>query len=158
MELWWSNVTRPNEGTTPVLVHTQTNAMGQFTLDVPAKAVANQSPLPMAVWTAFSGLEVRIAYHRLPRVVLVNDPPLLLTLHSSARTEITVVGPDHNPVANASVIPTRIVDITIPEPLGRLLMATTDATGRAVLVGLALEAIDEVRISSGIRYPGTSPG
>ncbi len=91
---------------------------------------------------------MRIACHRLPRVALVDDPPLLLTLYSSAQTEITVVGPDHNPVANASVIPIRSADITVPEPLGYLLATTTDATGRAVLAGLALGALEEVRVTT----------
>jgi hypothetical protein len=131
----WTYVTKPDEGTTPILVHTQTNAVGQFTLDVPVEAVARRSPFPLAVWTALDGSEMRIAYHRLPRVAIVDDPPLVLALHSSARTEITLLGPDHNPVANARVTQARFADITIPEPLGRSLGATTDATGRAILVG-----------------------
>ena len=148
MELWWTYVTKPDEGTTPILVHTQTNAVGQFTLDVPAEAVARRSPFPLAVWTALGW--PGNAYHlSSPTESCAGRRPAARACSALISTDGNyLLGPDHNPVASARVTPARFADITIPEPLGRSLGATTDATGRAILAGPTAEGIDEVRVEA----------
>ena len=117
-------------GRTPVLVHARTDAAGRFTIDVPAEAVARRSPVPMAIWAAATGKDARVAWHRLPRIVLADDPPVRIELGPAAHAEIAVLGPDRKPVAGARVIPIRAGEIPIPEPLGQALAATSEASGR----------------------------
>jgi hypothetical protein len=148
MELWWSRLTQPHEGSTPVLVHARTDAAGRFTIDIPAEAVARRSPVPMAIWAADTGKGARVAWHRLPRIVLADDPPVRIELGPAARAEIAVLGPDRNPIAGARVIPIRAGGIPIPEPLGQALAATSEASGRAIIAGLSPVALDAVRVEA----------
>ncbi len=148
MEVWWSNLTQPSEGTTEVLVHARTDASGSFTLNVPAEAVARRSPRPLAIWAMAPGSERRLAVRRLPRIVLADDPPVRLEIGPPVRAEMTVQEPGGKPVAAAKVVPTRAADLPFPDPLRHDLAATTDEHGRAVLPGLARETLDEVRIEA----------
>ena len=148
MELWWTNLTPPAEGTIDVLAHVRTDAGGAFTLDVPAEVIARRSPPAMALWVATAGPERRLATRHLPRIVLADDPPVRLELGPPARAELTVLEGRDKPIGAARVIPTRAGEIPIPDPLGQAVAATTDADGRAVFVGLAQAALGEVRVEA----------
>jgi protocatechuate 3,4-dioxygenase beta subunit len=148
MELWWTNLTRPIEGASVVLVHTQSDSSGSFALDVPPDVVARRSPTPLAIWAVASGPERRLTVRRLPPILLADDAPVRLQIGSVDRAEITVLGPDRKPVAGAKVTPTHASEIPIPEPLGRSLAAITDTAGRAVLAGLSPADLDEVHVEA----------
>lgn len=148
MELWWSTLTQPHEGSTPVLVHARTDAAGRFTIDIPAEVVARRSPVPMVIWAADTGKGARVAWHRLPRIALADDPPVRIELGPAARAEIAVLGPDRNPIAGARVIPFCADEIPVPEPLGQALAATSEASGRATIPGLSPAALAAVRVEA----------
>ncbi len=148
MEMWWSSLSKPAEGSTPVLVHSRTDAAGRFTIEVPAEAVARRSPPPMAIWASTTGKEPRVAWHRLPRIVLADDPPVRIELGAPVRTSVIVRGPDRQPVAGAYVVPIRADEIPVPEPLGLALAATTDARGRAIVVGFSPSTLDAARVEA----------
>jgi protocatechuate 3,4-dioxygenase beta subunit len=141
----WSN---DRDRTPSILVHTRTDAAGRIQLEVPAEAVARRSPRPMALWAAVVGKEARVAWHPLSRVVLADDPPVRIELNSPARAEVSLLGPDREPVAGARIIPIRTGELPIPEPLGQALVATTDVSGRAVIAGLAPESLGGVRVEA----------
>ena len=147
-ELWWSAGTKPDQDTAPILVHARTDATGRFTLELPAEAVARRSPPAPALWAATTGQDTRIAFRRLPRIVLADDPPVRIELGPPAHAAITVLAPDQGPVAGARVIPTRAGATPIPEPMGRALAASTDAKGRAELAGLSPAATGQVRVEA----------
>ncbi len=109
--------TRPDEGSTPVPDHISADADGRFTFRVPADAVARRSPVPLAVWAAVAGKEVRLGWQRLPRIVLPGDPPIRIVLGEPARTELTVLSPDGKPIAGARVTPIRAGELPIRKRL-----------------------------------------
>ncbi len=147
-EMWYASFTDPGEGAPPILVHARSDAAGRFGLEIPAEVVARRTPPPMTVWAVTVGEGTRVASHRLPRVVLHDDPPIRLELGSPGQTPIRLFGPDGKPVAGARVIPIRAADVLIPEPLGQTLASTTDASGRAALAGLSPEALGSFRVEA----------
>jgi protocatechuate 3,4-dioxygenase beta subunit len=164
-DLSWSALLGLGEDATPLLVHARTDARGRFALDAPAEAVARRSPTPLAVWAAAGPVVVqasppapgagqrpappaRVAFRRLPRIVLADDPPVRLELGPPARAEITLLAPGGKPVAGARVLPARVEETPVPEPLRRRLAATSDGQGRAVITGLAPESLGEVRVEA----------
>ncbi|MGP0063617.1 MAG: carboxypeptidase regulatory-like domain-containing protein [Isosphaeraceae bacterium] len=148
MELWWSTLTRSSEGTARVLVHARPDADGRFTIDIPAEAVARRSPVPMAIWAKSSGKDTRVAWHRLPRIVLADDPPVRIELGPAAQAEVVVLGPDGKPVAGARVVPIRAGEVPIPEPMSQSLAATSEANGRAAIAGLSPMTLEAVRVEA----------
>ena len=76
VELWYASLTGPGEGVPPIVVHGRSDGAGRFALEVPAEAVARRSPPPLVVWAAVTGREARVAFRRLPRIVLADDPPV----------------------------------------------------------------------------------
>ena len=149
VQLWWSSLSGPGEGVPPVLIAGRTDAAGAFSLELPAEAASRRSPPALAVWAA-NGREkgLRVAFRRLPRIVLPDDPPLRIELGSPTHAELTVLAPGREPAAGARIIPTRAGEVLIPEPLGRLLAAETDARGRAAVLGLDISALGQLRIES----------
>ncbi len=148
IELWWSPTTRPNEGRTPVSDHISADAAGRFTFLVPADAVAQRSPRPLAIWAAAAGKDARLGWLRLPRIVLANDPPVRIVFGAPARTDLTILSPDGKPVAGARVTPIRAGDLPIRKRLTYALETTTDANGRAVIACLAPEVLGAVRVEA----------
>ena len=140
----WSNDRTPS-----IKAHARTDGAGRFILDVPVEVVARRSPPPLALWAAVVGKDARVAWHRPPRVVLADDPPVRIELGVAAHAELTVLGPDQKPVAGARVIPIRAGEVPIPEPLGQSLAASSNATGRVSVPGLASTALGAVRIEAG---------
>ena len=110
--------TDPGEGAPPILVHARSDAAGRFGLEIPAEVVARRTPPPMSVWAVTVGEGTRVASHRLPRVVLHDDPPIRLELGSPGQTPIRLFGPDGKPVAGARVIPIRAADELDPRAIG----------------------------------------
>ncbi|MFI5459602.1 MAG: hypothetical protein ACHRXM_29610 [Isosphaerales bacterium] len=145
MEAIWSSQAKPSEGTIPVLLHGRTNPAGRFTLDLTPEIVARRVPPVLAIWTATSGPDPRLASQLLPRIGLAGEPPLRLEPASPMRTEITVLDPAQSPLAHARIIPSRASDIPVPDPLGVALAATTDPKGRAFVSGLVP---DEIRVEA----------
>ncbi len=94
-ELLDPDLTKQADGTTPALAHTRADAAGRFALEVPAEAAARRSPTPMAIWAAVTGKDARVARHRLPRIVLADDPPLRIELAPPAARR------DHRPRARS---------------------------------------------------------
>src|SRR5262249_6835726 len=115
-------------------------------LDVPAEVVARRSPTPLVVWAASLGKDARLAWHHLPRIVLADDPPVRIELKPPVHTRITMLGPDQKPGAAARVLPIPAGELPIPEPMGQVLAATSDARGLFVIPGLAPAALGGVRI------------
>jgi hypothetical protein len=148
MELWWAVLSGPGEGTSPILLHARTGADGQFSLEVPAEAVARRSAPPLVVWAATTGRDPRVASRRLPRVVLADDPPVRIELGTAARADFTILTLDRRPVAGARVAPTRWGELPIPEPLGQVLAADADANGRVAIGGLEHSALSQLRIEA----------
>ncbi len=148
VELFYAPLTGPSEGAPSILVHTRTDAAGRFTLEVPAEVVARRTPPALAVWAAAVGKGARVAWHRLPRIVLPDDPPGRIEFGAPGQTPIHVLGPDDKAIAGAKVIPIRAGDVLIPEPLSQALATTTDASGRAVIAGLAPDALGAVRVEA----------
>ncbi len=120
----------------PILVHARTGADGRFALDLPAEAVARRSPPPLVVWAATRGPDVRVAFRRLPRVVLADDPPVRIELGPAVHTDFTILTADRKPAAGARVALIRLGELPVPEPLGRTLGAVADAGGRVAIGGL----------------------
>jgi protocatechuate 3,4-dioxygenase beta subunit len=148
LELWWATLTGPEEGTPPILVYARTGVDGNFKLELPAKAVARRSPLPLVVWAATAGREARVAFRRLPRVILADDPPVRIVFGPTAHADLTILTPDRKPAAGARVVPTRSGELPIPEPLGRMLADDADAHGRVVIAGLERPEIGQVRVEA----------
>ena len=145
MELYWSIRTKPSEGTVPVLIHGRTDNAGRFTLDLSPEIVARRIPPVLAIWTATTGPEPRVASSLLPQFVLAGDSPVRLEPAPSRRTGMIVLDPAGRPLARAKIIPSRASDIPVPEALGLVLAATTDAQGRAFVSGIVP---DEVRVAA----------
>lgn len=138
----------PLAGESLPLVHARTDADGRFAVEIPAEVVARSSPPALAIWAAALGQGPRVAWHRLPRVVLAGDPPVRIALGVPSMCERRIVGPDRRPVAGARVIPARAGELIIPGPLGQALAATPDGDGRDAIVGLAPGLLDELRVSA----------
>jgi protocatechuate 3,4-dioxygenase beta subunit len=144
---WWAD-RKVDEETAPILGHARTEATGRFTLELPAEAVARRSPPALVIWAATAGQAPRVAFRRLPRVVLADDSPVRIEPSPPVHAAITVRTPDQKPVAGARVLPSRVGATPIPDPMGRALAGTTDAQGRADLAGLGPAAIARVRVEA----------
>ena len=131
---------------TPVHVVTRTDAEGRFRLEVPVDFTARSEPVPLAVW-AIHG-DSAVAVERLPRILRSDDPPLRLSVGPAARTELTLADPDGQPIAEAGVVPTRVMEMPVPDALGRRFAGMTDRQGRFVLSGLSRGAVGEVRVET----------
>lgn len=140
--------TGPMPGEAPALAHGGTDPDGRYTLAIPAEVVARPSPPSLAIWAASPGPEPRVAGHRLPRVVLPDDPPMRIALGPPARLALRIIAPDRRPIAGARVMIARAGGMLVPEALGRALAATTDADGRAAIARPTGGAIDEVRVEA----------
>jgi protocatechuate 3,4-dioxygenase beta subunit len=138
----------PVAGVSPALAHARTDAAGRFAVRIPAEVVARPSPPPLAIWAASLGQGPRVAWYRLPRAVLGDDPPVRIALGDPARSQVRIVDPDRKPVAGARIVPTRADETLVPGPLGRALAATSDADGRATIAGLAPGLLEEVSVSA----------
>ena len=130
----------------PWHVLTRTDAAGRFRLEVPADIAARPDPVALAVWAVHG--DGAVAVQRLPRVLRSDDPPLRLSVGPAARTELTLAGPDGQPIADARVVPTRVMEMPVPDPLGRRFAGMTDRQGRFVLPGLSRGAVGEVRVET----------
>ena len=145
LELSWSAMQSEDEQT-PVHVVTRTDAEGRFRLEVPVDFTARSEPVPLAVW-AIHG-DSAVAVERLPRILRSDDPPLRLSVGPAARTELTLADPDGQPIAEAGVVPTRVMEMPVPDALGRRFAGMTDRQGRFVLSGLSRGAVGEVRVET----------
>ncbi len=145
MELVWSSQANPSEGTIPVLVHGRTDAAGRFTLELSPEVVARRVPPVLAIWTATTGADPRIASQLLLRIGGAGEPPLRLEPAAPSRIQIIVLDAAQRPLTQARIIPSRASDIPVPEPLGLALAATTDDRGIAVVSGLVP---DEIRVAA----------
>lgn len=145
LELSWSAMQAENEET-PVYVVTRTDAEGRFRLEVPVDLAARSGPVALAVW-AIQG-DGAFAVEHLPRILRSDDPPLRLSVGPAARTELTLASPDGQPIAEARVVPSRVMEMPVPDALGRRFAATTDRQGRFVLPGLSRSAVGEVRVET----------
>jgi hypothetical protein len=71
-----------------------------------------------------------------------------LSVGPAARTELALAGPDGQPIAAASVVPTRAMEMPVPDALGRRFAGITDRQGRFVLPGFSRSAVGEVRVET----------
>ncbi len=94
------------------------------------------------------GQAARVAFRRLPRIVLPDDPPVRISLGPPVHASLTVLTPDRRPAAGARVVPARAGEVPIPEPIGRALAVVTDAAGRAEIAGLEPISLGEVRVKA----------
>jgi hypothetical protein len=145
MELSWAAVAAGNEEA-PVLALARTDAEGRFRLEVPAEIAARSEPISLAVWAVHG--DGAVGVKQLPRVLRPDDPPLRLSIGPAARTELTLAGPDGQPIPEASIVPTRVLEMPVPEALGRRFAVMTDRQGRFVLPGLSRSAVGEVRVET----------
>jgi protocatechuate 3,4-dioxygenase beta subunit len=138
----------PMPGEAPALASVRTDPDGKYSLAIPVEVIARPSPPSLAVWAASLGAEPRFAWHRLPRVVLPDDPPVRIELRAPALRPLNLVGPDRRPIAAARVIPARAGGLLVPEPLARALAATTDANGQAAMIRPTTGWIDQLRVEA----------
>jgi hypothetical protein len=144
-ELSWAASAAGNEET-PVVGLTRTDAEGRFRFEVPAEIAARSDPIALAIWVVRGDLAVAVKH--LPRVIRSDDPPLHLSVGPAARSDLTLAGPDGQPVAEARMVPTRVVEMLVPDALGRRFAGITDRQGRFVLLGLSRGAVGEVRVET----------
>ena len=133
MALYWSAQTGESQEP-PIALRTRTDAEGRFRLEVPAAIAARPDPVALAVWAVHGRNGVAVV--RLPIIVRSDDPPLRLCLGPGVQTELALTDPDGQPIADAKVLPTRVREIPVPEPLGQHFACVTDRQGRLVLAGL----------------------
>jgi hypothetical protein len=69
-----------------------------------------------------------------------------LSLGPAARTELTLAGPDGQPIAEASVVPTRVREMPVPDALGLIAqkLAATDKAGATELLKTAYRELDHL--------------
>ena len=145
LELSWSAMQAEDEEP-PVHVVTRTDAEGRFRLEVPVDFAARSGPVALAVW-AIHG-DGAVAVEHLPRILRSDDPPLRLSVGPATRTELTLAGPDGQPIADARVVPSRVMEMPVPDALGRRFAGMTDRQGRFVLPGLSRGTVGEVRVET----------
>ncbi len=145
MSLYWSARTGESEET-PIALVTRTAADGHFRLEIPAAIAARPDPVALAVWAVHGRDDVAVV--RLPTIVRSDDPPLRLRLGPSVQTELALTDPDGQPLTEAKVVPTRVREIPVPEPLGQHFACVTDRQGRLVLAGLPPGAVGELRVET----------
>ena len=109
----------PVAGEAPAMAHARTDAGGRFAVEVPAEVVARPSPPSLVIWAAALGQGPRVAWYRLPGVVLADDPPVRITLGAPAHSQVRIIDADRKPVAGARVSPTRADGSLVPGPLGQ---------------------------------------
>ncbi len=82
------------------------------------------------------------------RNALREDRPVRVTLQPGSETIFRVFGPDGEPVAGARVVPTVLYRewLSLPKPLGELVMPLTNAEGEAATAALRPEDVRGVRI------------
>jgi protocatechuate 3,4-dioxygenase beta subunit len=145
MELSWA-ATQAEDEETPEHLVTRTDAAGCFRLEVPAEFTARSDPVALAVWAVHG--DGAVAVEHLPRVLRSDDPPLRLNIGPAVQTELALAGPDGQPIAEARVVPTRVMEMPVRHALGRRFAGMSDRQGRFALLGLSRGAVGEVRVET----------
>ena len=149
VELWYISLTGPGDGAPPIARPRPERRRRAI------RAGATGRGRRAAVAAADGRLggghrpgEARVAFRRLPRIVLADDPPVRIALGPPVHARVTVLTPDRKPAAGARVVPTRAGEVPIPEPIGRALAVVADAGGRAEIAGLEPISLGEVRVEA----------
>jgi hypothetical protein len=144
-ELSWRLETADAESNR-VFAGARTDSGGGFRLDVPSEITARADPVALAIWAIHRTGHVSAV--RLPRVILPGDPPIRIKLGPPVRCELILVGPDGQPIPEASLVATRVLDMPVPEPLSEKLVGTSDRIGKVIVPGVARSALSEVRVDA----------
>jgi protocatechuate 3,4-dioxygenase beta subunit len=163
MALYWESRIAPDDDRPRVLAHATAGDDGRFTLTVPAEIVARPSPVLLAVWAV-------VINEGKPRLT-VSRPMPWIPVGSINSEALTILGPDHKPLAEVKVAPARVrtlpkvwIDekpwplpltpvllnepIPVPDALAERFAGTADDRGRVVLSGVEPGALGAVRVES----------
>ncbi len=71
-----------------------------------------------------------------------------MRLGPGTQTEFALTDPDGQPIAEARVVPTRVMEIPVPESLAQHFACVTDRQGRLMLRGLPRAVVGELRVET----------
>lgn len=146
-ELSWMELSsKRGVGLPPVCLETRTDSAGKFALEVSAEFAARhwQSPLALVAIRPGNGLAIK----RLPVPMSLERTRVNVALAAPERTVIRVLDPAGKPVAGATVLPSEIDDVPIPDAPGRQLGGTSDSEGRVVLASVPRSLLREILVDA----------
>jgi RNA polymerase sigma factor (sigma-70 family) len=128
----------------------RTDTEGRFRLNVPSAGRNLRRLYPAAIWAYAPGRLVAI--QPIARNLLFEDVPVRLVLDRPARTTIDVRGPDHKPIAGATVAPRVLIRgaLAVPDGLSERIDddTVTDGHGRAVMSAFWPEELSTIFVSA----------
>ena len=129
-----------------VTVAGESDAAGRFQIRLPEDYAACRFPDPLVLWIVQAG-QLR-AVKPLPRLVTSPGQPLVVGAVAKRAAMIELRTPEGEWLAGASVVPTVISAHHFPAELALRFTAHSDVRGRATLVGIELDTLDEVAVES----------
>ena len=130
----------------PVLGRSRTDSDGQFRIELPARIVQSQEPLPVALWAYRAG--GRVGWRRLAWATPAPAEPIRLVVEQAGAWSFRLLRPDGVADAGARVEVSAVDRLVVPDELARKVASVAGADGTVTIAGFAAGEVRWIRVLS----------